>query len=319
MFFQKFPLIDYDMHGTEEYVLATNIMKRFRIRRSVVDNRSFFYNYELMDGERPEILAHKFYGRPDLHWLILMTNDIRDPYEDWPMDQQSLLAKSQKKYPGTSLFLWNQDLIEEEGTKVEPHSSQLRVGDEIESVDVTTEGSGEDEVTVVTPSGIKANIIEWDPSYNRLVISSQTNWPTDKYFNNNTQGIPMCGYNLKTVALSPQAIHHWEESYTLPGTTTVVKNKVNPLDLDRSPGSVGTSGDADAPEESAGRRYRDAYTIGQTSLEFTLDYPPVTKNLTVITNEQHEINENDKKRKIKIIKSEFVEDILADLEEVFNR
>nr|MBC8442956.1 baseplate wedge protein 53 [Pseudomonadota bacterium] len=73
MFFNNFPLIDYDINATGEYVLATNIMKRFRIRRSVVDNRSFYYNYELQDNERPEILAHKFYGNPNLHWLIMMT------------------------------------------------------------------------------------------------------------------------------------------------------------------------------------------------------------------------------------------------------
>ena len=312
MFFQKFPLIDYDINGTEEFVLATNIMKRFRIRRSVVDNKSFFYNYELMDGERPEILAHKFYGRPDLHWLILMTNDIRDPYEDWPSDQQTLSSKTNKKYPGTSLFLWNEDLRDEKGAKTEPHSSQLRVGDEIEWVDVVQNEQGDE--TTVTPSGVKATILEWDPSYSRLVISTQIDWPTDKYFNNNTQGIALCGYNLKTVALSTQAIHHWEESYTLPGTTTVIKNKVNPLDLDRS-----TATDPDAPEESASRRYRDAYIVGQTSLSFSLDFPPLSKTLRVVTNEQHEINENDSKRKIKIIKPEFVEDILADLEEVFNR
>ena len=314
MFFQKFPLIDYDMYGTQEYVLATNIMKRFRIRRSIVDNRSFFYNYELMDGERPEILAHKFYGRPDLHWLVLMTNDIRDPYEDWPMDQQSLLGKTEKKYPGTSLFLWNEDLRDEypQETPTQPHSSQLRVGDEIEWVDVT-QNEQNDESTV-TPSGVKSKIIKWDAEYSRLVIDKQINWPTNKYFNNNTQGIALCGYNLKTVAHSSQSIHHWEESYTLPGRTTVVKNKVNPLDLDRT-----TALDADTPEESATRRYRDAYIVGQTSLEFSLDFPPLTKNLKVITNEQHEINENDNRRKIKIIKPEFVEDILADLEEVFNR
>ena len=317
MFFQKFPLIDYDMHGTEEYVLATNIMKRFRIRRSIVDNRSFFHNYELMDGERPEILAHKFYGRPELHWLVLMTNDIRDPYEDWPMNQQSLLRKTEKKYPGTSLFLWNDSPgdMRDEGTFVEPNSSHLRVGDEIEWIDI--EQNEQQDETTITPSGVTAKIIKWDKAYGRLVISSKTDWPVNKYFRNNTQGIPLCGYNLKTVASDVQAIHHWEESYTLPGTTTVVKNQVNPLDLDRS-----TAIDADVPEEGAERRYRDAYILGFTSLYFelhSLGDPPVGKTLRVVTNEKYEIEENDKKRKIKIIKPEFVEDILADLEEVFNR
>jgi len=313
MFFNNFPLIDYDINATEEYVLATNIMKRFRIRRSVVDNRSFYYNYELQDNERPEVLAYKFYGKSDLHWLIMMTNNIRDPYIDWPIDQHALEQMVEKKYPGTSLFLWNAESDWPAGPYKEPHMSQFKVGDEIEWVDVDIDDTGDETITTITKSGVKATVLKWDAQYMRLIISDMPDWPTSKYISNNTQGIPMVAYNLKTVAKSSQAIHHWEESYTLPGTTTVVKNMVNPMDLDRT-----TSNNADVPEEDATRRYRDAYIEGQTSLSFTLSSPPITKNLKVITNDLYEVAKNDEKRKIKIIKPEFVEDILSDFKKVFN-
>lgn len=313
MFFNNFPLIDYDINATGEYVLATNIMKRFRIRRSVVDNRSFYYNYELQDNERPEILAHKFYGNSNLHWLVMMTNNIRDPYIDWPIDQHALEQMVEKKYPGTDLFLWNAESDAAGGPYTEPHMSQLKVGDEIEWVDVDVDNTGDTPTTTITKSGVTATVLKWDPQYMRLVISDMPDWPTAKYISNNTQGIPMVGYNLKTVALSSQAIHHWEESYTLPDTTTVVKNLVNPMDLDRS-----TATNPNIPEEDATRRYRDAYIEGNTSLSFTLSSPPITKNLKVITNELWEIAKNDEKRKIKIIKPEFVEDILSDFKKVFS-
>ena len=196
--------------------------------------------------------------------------------------------------------------------------SQFKVGDEIEWVDVSVDPVVNEEgvtvnVTTITKSGVKATVLKWDPQYMRLVISDLPDWPKEKYISNNTQGIAMVGYNLKTVAMSSQAIHHWEESYTLPGTSTVVKNMVNPMDLDRS-----TSQTPDIPEEDATRRYRDAYIEGFTSLSFTLTAPPVTKTLKVVTNDLYEIEKNDEKRKIKIIKPEFVEDILSDFKEVFN-
>jgi len=135
MFFQNFPLVEYDLNDNES-ILVTNILKRFRIRRSVIEDSSFYYNYQLQDNEAPEVLAHKFYGRSDLHWLILLTNDIRDPYRDWPRHQQVLEKLVEKKYPGTSLFLWNADLITEKGDRVEPHVSHFNIGDEIEWLDV---------------------------------------------------------------------------------------------------------------------------------------------------------------------------------------
>ena len=317
MFFNNFPLIDYDINGSGENVLATNIMKRFRIRRSVVDNRSFYYNYELQDNERPEVLAFKFYGNANLHWLIMMTNNIRDPYIDWPIDQHALEQMVEKKYPGTSLFLWNAESNYGDGSATqftEPHMSQFKVGDEIEWVSID-----DAEPVNITKSGVTATVLKWDPQYMRLVVSNDnfdlSDWPTGKYISNNTQGIPMVAFNLKTVAYASQAIHHWEESYTLPGTTTVIKNVVNPLDLDRSSGSLDVP--ADSGDAVTTRRYRDAYIEGFTALEYTLSNQP-TRTLRVITNDLYEISVNDEKRKVKIIKPEFVEDILADFKEVFN-
>jgi len=315
MFFDNFPLIDYDINATGEYVLATNIMKRFRIRRSVVDNRAFYYNYELQDNERPEVLAFKFYGNSNLHWLIMMTNNIRDPYLDWPIPQHALEQMVEKKYPGTDLFLWNAESDFAGGPYKEPHMSQFKVGDEIEWVDVDIDSTGDETITTITKSGVTATVLKWDPAYMRLVISSSTDWPKEKYISNNTQGIPMVAYNLKTVALSSQAIHHWEESYTLPGTTTVVKNVVNPMDLDRS-----TANNPNVPEEDATRRYRDAYIEGLTTFTITgLNVPPDTNHIfRVITNDLWEVAKNDEKRKIKIIKPEFVEDIMTDFKKVFS-
>ena len=105
-------LVDRPSNPSEDGAkLATNIMRRFRFRRSVVSNKIFFYKIDVSDTDRPDILAHKFYGDSQLHWVILMANDIRDPYNDWPRTQQSLEKKVAKVYPGSSLFLYTTSML----------------------------------------------------------------------------------------------------------------------------------------------------------------------------------------------------------------
>ena len=39
--------------------------------------------YEIQEGETPEIVADKHHGSVYYHWVILMTNGITDPFHDW--------------------------------------------------------------------------------------------------------------------------------------------------------------------------------------------------------------------------------------------
>ena len=40
----------------------------------------------LRNGEKPEDIAYKWFGDAQLHWVILMTNDVTDRYYQWPMN-----------------------------------------------------------------------------------------------------------------------------------------------------------------------------------------------------------------------------------------
>ncbi len=63
-YFNSFPLVLYDMKG---------------------DQRSLYQKYFVVKGERPEDVAFKHFGKSDLHWVILLTNNITDAYYGWPM------------------------------------------------------------------------------------------------------------------------------------------------------------------------------------------------------------------------------------------
>ena len=67
--------------------------------RDVLKHKSLvFYQYDIRDGETPEIIASKLYGDSGYHWIILLANDIVNPYYDWPMSYENLINTIRKKY-----------------------------------------------------------------------------------------------------------------------------------------------------------------------------------------------------------------------------
>ena len=54
--------------------------------------------YDVKEGETPEMIAHKLYGDTELHWIILLVNDITDRYHQWPMSGGQFLDYINDKY-----------------------------------------------------------------------------------------------------------------------------------------------------------------------------------------------------------------------------
>ena len=87
-YFDMFPNIYYDTKGNGKFTIMKDILSRVKMIPKVKDNILGFDYYDVKDGETPEMIAHKYYGDVNLHWSILIANDIVDYYEDWPMSVQ---------------------------------------------------------------------------------------------------------------------------------------------------------------------------------------------------------------------------------------
>jgi len=98
MYFNQFPLIPYDSVGQGDFKAVTNILRRVGVRAKIKTNTLLFDTYDVKDGETPESLADKMYDDPELHWVILMVNDITDRYHQWPMATSQFLQYVKDKY-----------------------------------------------------------------------------------------------------------------------------------------------------------------------------------------------------------------------------
>ena len=86
-YFNKFPLLAYDIKGDKVRKLLPDILKRVKLRSVIKSGGMVFEKYDVKDGEKPEDIAFKWLGDAELHWIILMTNNVTDRYYDWPMNQ----------------------------------------------------------------------------------------------------------------------------------------------------------------------------------------------------------------------------------------
>jgi hypothetical protein len=90
-YFQKFPNVLYTF-GPQLQQVLTNVIHRARIRETIRTNTAVYYQYFVKDGETAWTIADKYYGDSRFHWVVFFSNDLIDPYFDWPMSYDDFNA-----------------------------------------------------------------------------------------------------------------------------------------------------------------------------------------------------------------------------------
>jgi hypothetical protein len=102
MYFKKFPKITYTFDTSNSRLVVpfemTDILRRVRIDDVVIGNTLSYDEYDILDGETPEILADKIYNNSEYHWIILIANGIIDPRFDWPLSINAFNSYVADKY-----------------------------------------------------------------------------------------------------------------------------------------------------------------------------------------------------------------------------
>lgn len=91
-YFSQFPIIKYNNN------MVIDITNRVAILHNIASNKYAFYPYVVKDGMPAWLVAEKYYGDADLVWLIYISNDIIDPYYQWPLSDVVLEQKIIDEY-----------------------------------------------------------------------------------------------------------------------------------------------------------------------------------------------------------------------------
>lgn len=101
-YFRQLPNLKYSNLNSDssnsDYVELKNLFRRGRIRSDILNNLAFFTKYAVIEGERPDVVAYKFYEDESLDWIILLCNDILDVENQWPMPQSTFNQFLLQKY-----------------------------------------------------------------------------------------------------------------------------------------------------------------------------------------------------------------------------
>ena len=132
MYFASFPKIKYDSVGQGNPKIVTNLLRRVAIRTKVKDNTMLYDTYDVKNGETPESIADKLYDNPELHWIVMMVNDITDRYHQWPMMEQQFNTYVNEKYDNPD-GIHHYEISQDSGdtsTKIEVYANEaLYTGD----------------------------------------------------------------------------------------------------------------------------------------------------------------------------------------------
>ena len=82
---------------TKSFVVR-DITRNIRFRRDVLANVMIYDEYDIVDGETPEIIAEKMYGNAEYHWIVMLANDRYDYRSDFPLQYNELQDYINSKY-----------------------------------------------------------------------------------------------------------------------------------------------------------------------------------------------------------------------------
>ena len=97
-YFNSLPLVTNTDANGNIYVLR-NLLIRTELMPNLAKNPLLMYQYEIREGDTPEIIANKYYGDSYQYWIALYGNpQIVDPQADWPLTSQQFTIYLNDKY-----------------------------------------------------------------------------------------------------------------------------------------------------------------------------------------------------------------------------
>lgn len=235
--------------------------------------------YEIQDGERPETLAHRIYNRSDLHWLILLFNEIHDSTFSWPFSSAELESYIANKYKGQVIYY--------------PDTARVFGRNQVQNI-LLLQTAKTIHQKLSNDLTVSATIVKWNPTYNSILLEGEQAHLFDpSVLDPDKDDAYACFYldndKTKTLAFNriqphEYALNHFEDQ------------EENVLDPRMGPPSEPTSASSILNRYVLQIGFVDVVSIDNRTQEFRI---------------------NEKKRLIRVVKPEFLSPLLTQFRSLF--
>ena len=111
-YFEQLPDFEYvnrtdDGKLISDYTKVKNLFMRGKLREDIFQDTTTFEKYSIEGDDRPDNVAEKYYGNSSYDWIVLLSNNIINIYEEWPLPQAGWDAYLLEKYDNDYDTLYN--------------------------------------------------------------------------------------------------------------------------------------------------------------------------------------------------------------------
>ena len=105
-YFRNIPDFEYvnrtkDGQFISNYTQVKNFFKKGKLREDLFQDLTVFEKYSIKGDDRPDNVAFEIYDDATLDWVVLMSNNIINIQNEWPLNQQAFESYVLDKYGNT--------------------------------------------------------------------------------------------------------------------------------------------------------------------------------------------------------------------------
>ena len=279
------------------FINVKNLFKRGKIRPDIFGNLNFFTKYKIIGDERPDNIAFKEYNDSSLDWVVLLSNNMLNVQDEWPLPQTSLdeiLLEKYGSYQKLHSGVHHYETIEIKNSKggvilpggLETPNKWRTNGNYIQAINTKINqisGTESKIATVTMYNGIK-----------NLNVGSEV------YITNVSSDVYNGRFPITSVLKVGEVVIRF--SYTLPSIPEV-----------RQPEILGTEQVTFTVEGTVGTGNAYYYEYYDNNSYNTI---PAAKMTQAVTNYQYEIKKEDDKRNIYLLKPQYLNVVFNDMDKI---